>query len=267
LAHYLRIPKILRQSIITPILEHLPKRFDSAHKLAKKSHDIDPVMRYLSWKRAIDLDRLPSLLTDPKLAARGYDSVSEALLLMLSAPQKRPFADRIAYTGFSSWIAEDSNMRVDKTTMMMSIEARAPLEDHHMVDLGFSLPLALKLKGDDFKTILKDAVADFVPKPILERPKWGFSPPISQWLRTILRPLVEKYLSREYVEAVGLFKPETVAALIDAHINKGQYEVWALWTILVFHIWYAIYIDGSLVLEHRITPEELVAQSLRGTNN
>ncbi len=266
LARYLSIPKVLRQSIITPLLENLPKRLASAHKLAKKSRDIDPVMRYLSWKRAIDLDRLPSLLTDSQLAARGYDNVSESLLLMLSAPQKRPFADRIAYTGLSSWIAEDSNMRVDKTTMMMSIEARAPLEDHNMIDLGFSLPLALKLKGGDFKTILKDAVADFVPKPILERPKWGFSPPISQWLRTILRPLVEQYLSRERVEAVGLFNPDTVAALIDAHINKGQYEVWALWTILVFHIWYAIYIDGSLVLDHHVTPEELLNQSIHSVN-
>ena len=261
LAAYLRVPRVLRESIISPLLQRLPQNFTSAHKLAKKSQDIDPVKRYLSWKRSIDLERLPSLLTDPQLATRSYENVSAVLLPMLSSPQKRPFADHIAYTGLASWLAEDSNMRVDKTTMMMSIEARAPLEDHHLIDLGFSLPLSLKLKGGDSKVILKDAVADIVPKPILERPKWGFSPPISHWLRTSLRPLVEQYLSRERVEAVGLFKPEAVAALIDAHINQGQYEVWALWTLLVFHIWYALFIDGSLVLDHQLTPDELLTQT------
>jgi asparagine synthase (glutamine-hydrolysing) len=262
LARYLRIPRLLRASVITPLLERLPERYESAHKLAEKSQDIDPVNRYLAWKRVIDLDRFPTLLKDDRLAASGYNHVSSALLLMLTAPQKRPFADHIAYTGLSSWLAEDSNMRVDKTTMMMSIEARAPMEDHQLIDLSFSLPLSLKLKDGDFKTILKDAVADIVPKPILERPKWGFAPPISHWLRTHLRPLVEQYLAPDYVESVGIFKPEAVTALVNAHIYQGKYEVWALWTLLVFHMWYAIYIDGRLTLDHRLTPQELVTRNM-----
>lgn len=261
LARYLRIPHLLRASVITPLLERLPDRFESAHKLARKSHDIDPVNRYLSWKRVIDLDRFPSLLKDSRLAKSGYDHVASALLLMLTAPKKRPFADHIAYTGLSSWLAEDSNMRVDKTTMMMSVEARAPMEDHQLIDLGFSLPLSLKLKDGGFKTILKAAIADVVPKPILERPKWGFAPPISHWLRTHLRSSVEQYLSPEYVEAVGLFKPDTISDLVNAHIYKGQYEVWALWALLVFHMWHAVYIDGSLSIDHQLTPQELLMRN------
>ena len=55
-------------------------------------------------------------------------------------------------------------------------------------------------------------------------------------------------------------QPEVVSGLIDAHINKRQYEVWTLWTLLVFHIWHALYIDGSLKLDHQLTPAELLPQ-------
>jgi asparagine synthase (glutamine-hydrolysing) len=158
-------------------------------------------------------------------------------------------------------LAEDSNMRVDKMTMLMSTEARAPFEDHHLIDLAFSLPLSHKLRQGDVKRVLKEAVRDLIPAEILERPKWGFTPPTSEWLRTTLRPLVETYLAPERIEAVGVFQPKAITALIDAHIHRRQYEVWALWPVLVFHLWHALYIDRSLTLDRRLPPADLLAQA------
>jgi len=260
LERYLKVPGLLRNAILNPILERLPS--DSARKLAHKSRQADPVRRYLAWKRMIELERLPELLADEWSAERAYPAVSAALLPMLQAGKTRHFADHIALTGLASWLAEDSNMRVDKMSMLMSTEARAPFEDHHLVDLAFRIPLAHKLRNGDFKTVLKSAVSDLVPQEILERPKWGFAPPTSQWLRTHLRPLVKTYLAPERVEAVGFFRPETVVRLIESHIDKGQYEVWPLWTLLVFHIWHALYIERSLVLDHKLTPAELLGEAV-----
>jgi asparagine synthase (glutamine-hydrolysing) len=256
LERYLRLPALLRNSVLTPLLERLPS--DSAHKLARKSRITDPVKRYLEWKRMIALEQMPDLMTDQTGAGRAYDAVSAALLPLLNAPRTDHFADRIAMAGFASWLAEDSNMRVDKMTMAMSIEARAPFEDHEMIALAFGLPLEHKLRRGDFKAALKDAVADFVPRPILERPKWGFAPPTSQWLRTTLRPLVDRYLAPDYVRAVGLFRAETVADLVDRHIHRREYHVWALWTLLIFHLWHALYIDHSLTLAQTLSPADLI---------
>ena len=73
-------------------------------------------------------------------------------------------------------------------------------------------------------------------------------------------PVLDTYLAPDYVRAVGFFQPEVVTGLIDAHVSKRQYEVWTLWPLLVFHMWHALYIDGSLKLDHQLTPTELLPQ-------
>ena len=259
LERYLRVPGLLRSSVLTPLLERAPARLDSVRKLAQKSRAVGPVDRYLHWMRIVDPARLPDLLAGDGLAGRAPAILERALRPLLDAPRTAHFADRIAYTSLRRWVAEDSNMRVDKMSMAMSIEARAPFEDHALVNFGLSLPLDYKLRGGGFKTILKDAVRDLMPAEILNRPKWGFIPPSSDWLRTVFRPLVDTHLSRERIEAVGVFRPEAVARLVDDHMSRRGYELWPLWAILSFQIWHALYIDGSLTLDHKLTPADLAA--------
>jgi asparagine synthase (glutamine-hydrolysing) len=262
LERYLHLPRLLRQTALTPILEHLPTRFDRLRKLAAKSRDTDPVSRYLTWMHLIELERLPALLpaSQREMGASTRARLAAMLGPLLSAPRTRNFADRIAFASLSWWIPEDSNMRVDKMSMAMSVESRAPFEDHLLVDFALRLPLALKLRGGDFKAVLKHAVADLVPREILSRPKWGFFPPASEWLRTSLRPLVETHLAPERVAAAGWFDPGAVGRLLDSHIMQHHYELWPLWTLLMFHIWYALYIDGSLTLSHRLQPADLLSE-------
>ncbi|MEP7285917.1 MAG: asparagine synthase (glutamine-hydrolyzing) [Chloroflexota bacterium] len=266
LERYLQIPRLLRETAITPILDHLPARFDRWRSLGAKSRDTDPVKRYLTWMKIIDLPRFPSLLNDQALATRAFDSISTRLRPLLEAPHTRHFADRIAFTSLNLWIAEDSNMRVDKMSMAMSIETRSPFEDYKLVELALSLPLSYKLRGGDFKAVLKSAVSDLIPQEILTRPKWGFFPPASDWLRTVLRPLVETYLAPERVAAAGCFQPESVTAIVNRHIVEHKYELWPVWSLLVFHLWHALYIDCSLTLDHKLTPIELAADSLQYPN-
>jgi asparagine synthase (glutamine-hydrolysing) len=201
---------------------------------------------------------LPNLITDGLLAAQSFAKVEHIVRPLLNTPDTRHFADRIAYTSFNLWLAEDSNMRVDKMSMAMSIETRAPLEDHHLVDLAFGIPLEFKLRQGDFKRIFKDAVADIVPASILNRPKWGFAPPTSEWLRTVFKPLVDRYLSAENIAKVGYFNPQQVSKLVEAHLSKQSYEVWTLWPLLIFHIWHALYIERSLNVDHMLTPDTIM---------
>ncbi len=256
LERYLRIPPLLRDNLLTRLLEHLPARFDSLRALAHKSRRSDPSLRYLEWHHKLDIDRAAGLLTHHGNGG-VYKAINSDLRPWLDAPDSPYFADRIAYASTNLWIPEDSNMRVDKMAMMMSIEARAPFQDHPLVELALRLPLDYKLRGNDTKRILKAAIGDLVPDDILNRPKWGFIPPASEWLRTYLHPLVETYLSREYVESAGCFDPDGVQALVDAHLKRERYDLAAVWALLVFHIWHALYIDGSLTLERRLQAHDL----------
>jgi asparagine synthase (glutamine-hydrolysing) len=261
LERYLSIPLLLRANILTPLLENLPSsRFENVRKLAQKSRLTDPVDRYLTWTRIIDGARLPDLLAR---ANGGQDSVRGMLHPMLAMPQTRHFAQRAAYVELRLPMAENINMRVDKMSMAMSVEARSPLQDYRLVELALRLPLEYKLRRGDFKTILKDAFADVIPAEVLKRPKWGFTPPASEWLRTGLRSLVETVLAPERVAAAGVFRPETIARLIDAHIVERRYELWSIWSALIFHLWHALYIERSLTLDHTLSPDDLVGADVR----
>src|SRR6185436_12776930 len=148
------------------------------------------------------------------------------------------------------------NMRVDKMCMAMSIEARAPFQSRAVAELAYHLPQSYKL-GGDFKRVLKDAVRGLVPESILQRPKWGFNPPASDWMRTILRPLIDATLTRERVEAAGVFRPDTIEAIKRAHLDEHKYELWSLWTAFIFQLWHGIYIDQSVHLDDGFTPARL----------
>ncbi len=258
LARYLAVPRLLRHGLLDRAFAAQPWS-DALQTLAYKSrHDEEAVRRYLAWMRVTGVDETAAL-TDGRLTySDAFAPVDASLSPLLAAPQTPHFADRIAYTSLRRWVAEDSNMRVDKMTMLASVEARAPFQDPALIDLAFSLPLDYKLRDGVRKRILKDAVRGLVPDTVIDRRKRGFAPPSSEWMRGALRPLVEQYLSRDYVASVGIFSPDEVARHVEAHHTHQGYHLWTVYPLLVFHLWHALYIDGSLTLDGPMTPERLV---------
>ena len=256
LSRYMAIPSLLRSSVITPLLERLPgQRFDGARKLARKSRQTDPAARYLEWLAWIKPERHGALLSQP---GDSFGAVADVLRPVLAQPHTDQFTDRVAYADLRLRLPEYWNCRVDKMCMTMSIESRAPLQDYQLAEFALALPLSYKLRGGEFKAVFKDAIRDLVPSSVLTRHKWGFNPPTSRWMRGLLRPLVEQTLTRERVEAAGVYRYETIQRMIHDHIVAEKYEMHGLWQALIFHLWHAQYIDGTITPE-RVTPEEVYA--------
>lgn len=252
LARYQIIPGLLRRRVVTPLLERLPgDRFADVRKLAAKSRITDPAARYLEWLRVLDAKQTFGLLR----RGPSYEWTLRRLRPMLAHPVTRHFADRIAYTSMKYVIGENHNMRVDKMAMALSVEARAPLEDHRLAELALRLPMHYKLRGGEPKRIFKDAVRPFVPAEVITRPKWGFNPPASDWLRNGLRPLAERWLSREYVNDVRIFNADAVTAALRGHL-AGEYHLFPVWSSLIFHLWHAVHIDGAIPVPAALTPED-----------
>jgi asparagine synthase (glutamine-hydrolysing) len=206
---------------------------------------------------------MPELLANEALAAAAPASIAHAVRPLLAASHSRYFADRMAYTAVRLPLAEHyGNLRVDRMSMAMSVEARSPMQDYRFVEMAMQLPLEYKLRNGDCKRVLKDAVRDLVPGDVLRRPKWGFNPPASEWLRTTLLPLVQQVLTPERVAEAGFFRPEAVARLVHEHVVERKYELWTVWTALVFHLWYGLYIDRSITLDHKLAPADLYAPAL-----
>jgi asparagine synthase (glutamine-hydrolysing) len=151
-------------------------------------------------------------------------------------------ADRCMATDLATYLPDDMLVKVDITSMAHSLEVRAPLLDHRLVEFAAALPEHLKLRGRSGKVLLRDAVRPWLPEVILERPKHGFAVPVGEWLRRDLRRLPEDVLLDPGARARGLFDHRQVRALIDEH-HRGLDRADQLWTMINLELWFRCCVD------------------------
>ena len=114
---------------------------------------------------------------------------------------------------------------------------RSPFLDKDFAEYVARLPIRHKLRGFQRKYLLKKAFTDVLPPEILHRNKRGFQIPVAAWLRGRMRPLMEELFAPERLRAQGLFRPEAVRSLVDAHCSGKADLRKPLWTLLVLQLW------------------------------
>jgi asparagine synthase (glutamine-hydrolysing) len=100
-----------------------------------------------------------------------------------------------SYLDFSTYLPDDILVKVDRASMAVSLECRAPLLDRRVVEFALSLPENFKYHNGITKRILKDILYTYVPRSLVDRPKMGFGVPLSQWLRGPLQSSVTESLT------------------------------------------------------------------------
>ncbi|MGE0451754.1 MAG: asparagine synthase (glutamine-hydrolyzing) [Vicinamibacterales bacterium] len=148
------------------------------------------------------------------------------------------------YADLTLYLADDILTKVDRMSMAASLETRAPFLDVDVMELAFSMPGHLKMRGRDRKHVLKQALRGIVPEAVLTRKKEGFSIPMKQWLRHELAGLTDVLLSPERVRRRGLFAPSEVARLIREHRAGTENHAHTLFPLLVFERWAEHFLDA-----------------------
>ncbi|MEW6456138.1 MAG: asparagine synthase (glutamine-hydrolyzing) [Acidobacteriota bacterium] len=141
------------------------------------------------------------------------------------------------FLDFKTYLPDDIMVKVDRMSMAESLEARAPLLDHKLVEFVFSLKGNLKVKGLETKWIFKKAMEKYLPKEIIYRQKEGFSIPIKNWLKNELRDLMEEYLSERRITQEGFFNYNEIKRMKDEHINGIENHSHRLWALLFYQYW------------------------------
>ena len=121
--------------------------------------------------------------------------------------------------------------------MAVSLEARVPLLDKELVELAFQIPDHLKVSGNKTKVLLKKVASRHVPASCIYRPKEGFSIPIKNWLKTDLKPMMERLLDKQTISAEGIFRPDTVSRLMREHLSDSANHSHMLWALMMFQAW------------------------------
>jgi asparagine synthase (glutamine-hydrolysing) len=121
--------------------------------------------------------------------------------------------------------------------MAVSLESRAPLLDHRVVEFALKLPWKLRGGAGNDKLVLKHLLYRLVPKEVVDRPKMGFSIPIANWLRTDLRTWAEELLHDDSAHRDGLIERRVLLTMWEAHQARRADRSAALWAVLAFLSW------------------------------
>jgi asparagine synthase (glutamine-hydrolysing) len=121
--------------------------------------------------------------------------------------------------------------------MAASLEARVPLLDHRIVELAWRLPMSMKIRGSEGKWILRQLLDRYVPRELVDRPKMGFDPPVSAWLRGPLRSWGDELLDPQRLHEQGWLDATAVRTKWDEHQRGVRRWDYHLWTVLQFQAW------------------------------
>ena len=139
-----------------------------------------------------------------------------------------------------TYLPDDVLVKVDRASMAVALEVRAPLLDHRVLEFAWRLPLARKLHDGRGKIVLRDVLTRYVPEKLFERPKTGFGVPIYRWLRGPLRDWAENLLNEQRLEREGYLKAmpiRNVWQCLLAGRSEWEYGGELLWSVLMFQAW------------------------------
>ncbi len=177
-----------------------------------------------SWQKPKDLvsrgyeNQIP--LVDPEMQIEGLS-----------------FAERMMYWDAISYMNGDILTKVDRASMSVGLEARAPLLDQRIYEYVWRLPIDMKIRQKRGKYLLRCVLENHVPRELFDRPKQGFSVPIAQWLRTDLRDWAEDLLDEKTLREQGHLDYKLVRKTWERHLKGRGADASKLWTVIMFQAW------------------------------
>jgi asparagine synthase (glutamine-hydrolysing) len=228
------VPSVLRRTMtaMTNVTGSCQKLVSALGKA-----DLTPLSpeRYMTWYHILGPKERATILA-PEISESTdapYRSIA-SLLKDISISNDQEF---LCYLDLTMWIAEESNMRVDKMSMAHALEIRAPFQDYTLADQAMSIPFDEKASWRESKMLLKASFADLLPEVVLKRPKLGWLCPSYLWLKDSLWEDAKRLIS--WLPETRIFSPH-VARLVETPLTPSTY--YKIWNLMVFALWYQEFI-------------------------
>ncbi len=178
------------------------------------------------------LDRLASW-ADPTSVVWGSKLPPTAFTERVAHPRFEDRLDWMMELDTATFLPDDVLVKMDRATMSISLEGRAPFLDPAVAEVAWRIPSRDRLGEQGGKLALRRLLGRFVPSELFERPKMGFNVPLGDWLRGPLREW-----GADLVAGIDedLFDRTTVRAVWEAH-QGGEDAAYRLWPVLMMQTW------------------------------
>jgi asparagine synthase (glutamine-hydrolysing) len=246
---YQRLPALLRSEAIPALVARMPVSLnhfslDFKAKRFVSGDGYPPAERHLRWVGSFSPEERAALLSADVHAELERDPVSDLVAEHLASQALREPLNQILYLDMKLYLEGDILVKLDRASMMASLEARVPLLNVEVVEHVARLPLCLKLRGLRSKFLLREAVKDVLPAEILERKKHGFGIPVSRWIHRELKEEFRSALEPSRIKAQGLFEPAAINRLMDDHLSGRRDNRKPLWSLFMFERWYDNFVEA-----------------------
>jgi asparagine synthase (glutamine-hydrolysing) len=238
------VPRLLRKGVMQPISAHLPHGTFGRNFIHNIS--LDPIDRYLDSVSVFSRLNKESLYTaDFRNRLQDGEWTTRCFHELAGKANTGNSLDKLLYIDSKTYLPGDIMTKVDRMSMAVSLEARAPLLDHKLIDFVMRIPASMKLAGNETKHILKRAIKELVPQEILNRPKQGFGVPVQEWINLQLRDRIHDVLSDTRTRQRGYLDSRYVNLLLDEHERGRRDHSTSLWALLMLELWHRQFLDKS----------------------
>ncbi|ANM31189.1 hypothetical protein ABI59_18850 [Acidobacteria bacterium Mor1] len=237
-----RVPGWLRKGVVRPLTGALPFTAPGWNWLHALGHVSDGPHGLGIYPYIRD-----QLYTGDFLAALdGYDPFDRSREHLARVADLDPVSKH-QYLDTHVYLPDDILVKVDRMSMAVSLEVRAPLLDFELVEYIASLPLEYKLQGGITKRILREAVAPLLPPASMTKKKQGFAIPKDQWFRGVLKGVAEEVLLEPRTLQRGYFREAPIKRMLRHHQSgKRDYSTW-IWCLLMLEMWFRTVVEGERI--------------------
>ncbi|NQU61791.1 MAG: asparagine synthase (glutamine-hydrolyzing) [Rhodospirillales bacterium] len=245
---YRRLPKFLSHGLIPAVVNRLPVSdrylsFEFKAKRFVRGVELPPELQHFMWMGYFD-DTGKNRLFHPDILDQVNASSLAPVETAVAGLSETDLISRIMHLDAEFFLQGNGLFQADRMSMAASLEARVPLLNNNLMDFTMKLPSRALMPGGEPKGLLKRILAPHLPDTIINKPKKGFGPPSSTWVRGLFADLFDDVFSETRVQEAGIFNHGEIHRLIGEHRTRRADHGRNLWALLSFQLWHDRHIHG-----------------------
>jgi asparagine synthase (glutamine-hydrolysing) len=236
-----RVPGALRRALGAPA-----RLLHPDHAVGRKLHrmGLSVVDRHLDVMSYFPPRELAGVLSPAlRRTLAGHDPFAEARERHARAALRLGEIAALPALDAATYMTDDVLVKVDRTSMMHSLEVRCPLLDHEVLEFTARLPFELKLRGPVGKWILREAARELLPAETLGRGKQGFGVPLERWFGGGFGRLARETLLDPRARGRGWLEGRAVERLVGGGPGRDERRARQLWALVCLELWAQAYLD------------------------